>query len=77
MTTWNPELIAMIRKTVPNLIARDIVGVCPMTAPSAQIFWFAHIYGHWQRNFYDKYVAVMKLYHLHHARSTDWYGDWY
>ena len=34
----NPVLISMIRRTVPSLIAHDLVGVQPMTGPTGLVF---------------------------------------
>ena len=36
--TFDPILISMIRRSVPNLIAYDICGVQPMTGPTGLIF---------------------------------------
>lgn len=36
--TFDPILISLIRRTVPNLIAYDICGVQPMTGPTGLIF---------------------------------------
>jgi hypothetical protein len=36
--TFDPILISMIRRTMPNLIAYDIMGVQPMTGPTGLIF---------------------------------------
>ena len=30
---WNPILISLVRRSLPNLIAYDICGVQPMTEP--------------------------------------------
>jgi hypothetical protein len=30
---WNPILISLVRRSLPNLIAYDICGVQPMTGP--------------------------------------------
>lgn len=35
---WDPVLISMVRRMAPKLIAYDILGVQPMTAPSGLIF---------------------------------------
>jgi hypothetical protein len=37
---YNPVLISLLRRTVPNLIAYDLVGVQPMTGPTGLIFAF-------------------------------------
>ena len=39
MRTDNPKImIPLIRKAIPKLMAEEIVGVQPMTAPPAEIF---------------------------------------
>jgi hypothetical protein len=38
-------LLPMIRKVIPTLIAREIVGVQPMTGPVGQIFSIRPKYG--------------------------------
>ena len=35
---WNPILISLVRRAMPNLIAYDICGVQPMTGPTGLIF---------------------------------------
>jgi len=35
---WNPILIALVRRAMPNLIAYDICGVQPMSGPTGLIF---------------------------------------
>ena len=35
---WNPILISLVRRSMPNLIAYDICGVQPMTGPTGLIF---------------------------------------
>ena len=35
---WNPILISLVRRSLPNLIAYDICGVQPMTAPTGLVF---------------------------------------
>lgn len=36
--TYDPVLIAMVRRAAPNMLAYDLVGVQPMTAPTGLIF---------------------------------------
>ena len=36
--TWDPILISLVRRCMPNLIAYDICGVQPMTGPTGLIF---------------------------------------
>jgi len=35
---WNPVLIALVRRAMPNLVAYDIAGVQPMSGPTGLIF---------------------------------------
>jgi hypothetical protein len=36
--TWDPVLISLVRRAMPNLISYDIAGVQPMTMPTGLIF---------------------------------------
>ncbi len=38
VTNWDPILISLVRRAMPNLIAFDIAGVQPMTGPTGLIF---------------------------------------
>ena len=38
MDSWDPILISLVRRAMPNLIAYDICGVQPMTGPTGLIF---------------------------------------
>jgi len=35
---WNPVLISLVRRAMPNMIAFDVAGVQPMTGPTGLIF---------------------------------------
>ena len=35
---WDPIMISLVRRAMPNLIAYDIAGVQPMTGPTGLIF---------------------------------------
>src|SRR6056300_518287 len=35
---WNPVMIALVRRAMPNLMAYDLCGVQPMTGPTGLIF---------------------------------------
>jgi len=35
---WDPILISLVRRSMPNLIAYDVCGVQPMTGPTGLIF---------------------------------------
>lgn len=38
VATWDPVLISLVRRAMPNMIAYDICGVQPMTGPTGLIF---------------------------------------
>ena len=38
LDTWDPILISLVRRAMPNLIAYDVCGVQPMTGPTGLIF---------------------------------------
>ena len=38
VANWNPVLIALVRRALPNLMAYDVCGVQPMTGPTGLIF---------------------------------------
>ena len=38
VANWNPVLISLVRRAMPNLMAYDICGVQPMTGPTGLIF---------------------------------------
>lgn len=41
---FDPILIKMVRRAMPNIIAYDLVGVQPMTEESGEIFKIKHYY---------------------------------
>ena len=41
---WNPVLIALVRRAMPNLMAYDICGVQPMSGPPGLIFAMKSLY---------------------------------
>ena len=43
---WDPVLISLVRRAMPNLIAYDICGVQPMTGPTGLIFAMKSRYLH-------------------------------
>lgn len=45
IANYDPVLISMIRRTMPSLIAHDIVGVQPMSGPTGLIFAMKAYYG--------------------------------
>ena len=42
---YDPVLISLIRRSAPNLIAYDIVGVQPMSGPTGLVFYMKSVYG--------------------------------
>ena len=42
---WNPVLISLVRRSMPNMMAYDICGVQPMTGPTGLIFAMKSRYG--------------------------------
>jgi len=43
--TYDPVLISMVRRTMPSLVAHDLVGVQPMSGPTGLIFAMKAHYG--------------------------------
>jgi len=43
--TWDPVLISLVRRAMPNLMAYDVCGVQPMTGPTGLIFAMKARYG--------------------------------
>ena len=48
--TFDPVLISLVRRAMPNLIAYDICGVQPMTGPTGLIFAMRSMYSNQQTN---------------------------
>ena len=44
---WDPILISLVRRSMPNLIAYDICGVQPMTGPTGLIFAMRSRFASW------------------------------
>jgi hypothetical protein len=42
---WNPVLISLVRRAMPNMMAYDVCGVQPMTGPTGLIFAMKSRYG--------------------------------
>jgi hypothetical protein len=45
VANWDPVLISLVRRTLPNLMAYDLCGVQPMTMPTGLIFAMRSRYG--------------------------------
>jgi len=54
--TFDPILISLVRRTLPNLVAYDLCGVQPMTGPTGLIFALRSRYGNMtgNENFYNE-----------------------
>ena len=44
VANWNPVLIALVRRAMPNLMAYDVCGVQPMSGPTGLIFAMKSLY---------------------------------
>jgi hypothetical protein len=73
MTTLNPAtvsvLLPIIRRTLPNIIANDIIGVSPMTGPTAGIFglrngWYGRVV--FTKNHFRHFLRVYNRRTHHH-----------
>jgi hypothetical protein len=60
---WDPVLISLVRRAMPNLIAYDIAGVQPMTGPTGLIFAMK-----------SRYVNQTGAEALHNEFATDFSG---
>ena len=45
VANWDPVLISLVRRAMPNMIAYDVCGVQPMTGPTGLIFAMKARYG--------------------------------
>ena len=45
VATWDPVLISLVRRSMPNMIAYDLCGVQPMTGPTGLVFAMKARYG--------------------------------
>jgi hypothetical protein len=50
ISTYDPILIGLVRRAMPNLMAYDICGVQPMTGPTGLIFAMRAMYGSERNN---------------------------
>lgn len=44
MTNWDPILISLVRRSVPQMLAYDTIGVQPMSGPTGLIFYMKSYY---------------------------------
>jgi hypothetical protein len=68
--TYDPVLISLVRRAMPNLVAYDICGVQPMTGPTGLIFAMRSHYANQQGTeaFYDEALT-------NHSGARDADGD--
>ncbi len=45
VANWNPILISLVRRAMPQMIAYDVCGVQPMTGPTGLVFALSAFYG--------------------------------
>ena len=64
VANWNPVLIALVRRAMPNLMAYDICGVQPMSGPTGLIFAMKSQY---------KTHVLAQLQVMKHLQSTNQY----
>ena len=63
---WNPVLISLVRRALPNMMAYDVCGVQPMTGPTGLIFAMKSRYG-------DGATGSTEA--LFNEANTTWSGD--
>ena len=63
---WNPVLISLVRRALPNMMAYDVCGVQPMTGPTGLIFAMKSRYGA---------GATGSTEALYNEANTTWGGD--
>ena len=63
---WNPVLISLVRRAMPNMMAYDVCGVQPMTGPTGLIFAMKSRYGA---------GATSSTEALFNEANTAWSGD--
>ena len=65
---WDPILISLVRRAMPNLVAYDICGVQPMTGPTGLIFAM-------KARYVDDSSAVARTEALFNEADTDYSGS--
>lgn len=63
---WDPVLISLVRRAMPNMIAYDVCGVQPMTGPTGLIFAMKSRYGAGSTSSTEA---------LFNEANTEWSGD--
>jgi len=65
---WDPILISLVRRAMPNLVAYDICGVQPMTGPTGLIFAM-------KARYVDSTTAVDRTEAMFDEADTDFAGS--
>ena len=65
---YDPILIGLVRRAMPNLMAYDVAGVQPMTGPTGLIFAMRSLYGT------DRTNAAGRVEALYNEADTDFSG---
>ena len=66
VSNWDPVLISLVRRAMPNMIAYDLCGVQPMAGPTGLIFAMKSRYGAGATNSTEA---------LFNEANTEWSGD--
>jgi hypothetical protein len=66
VANWDPVLISLVRRAMPNMIAYDLCGVQPMTGPTGLIFAMKSRYGKGQTSSTEAFF---------NEANTRWSGD--
>jgi hypothetical protein len=72
IATYDPVLISLVRRAMPNLIAYDIAGVQPMTGPTGLIFAMRSKYESPSRDDDSSFTPVEAMYN---EADTDFSGN--
>ena len=76
--TYDPILIGLVRRSMPNLMAYDICGVQPMTGPTGLIFAMRSLYGqaagHNTSDTNYRSNTAGRVEALYNEADTDWSG---
>ena len=65
---WDPILISLVRRAMPNLVAYDICGVQPMSGPTGLIFAM-------KARYVDDSSALVRSEALYNEADTDFSGS--
>ena len=75
VSNWDPVLISMVRRAMPNTIGFDVAGVQPMTAPTQLIFALRSKYFNVDAGVNTQTEALHKTIDTSHASKSVGYED--